>query len=79
MPFPGAQVPQGDTEPQMVLYRDITIHNPRYSGKLFVDGYTHDLIQRDIQAIKNAKDAKHRAWGCFPLLESILTFYIHSN
>ncbi|KAJ7142447.1 hypothetical protein C8R44DRAFT_760672 [Mycena epipterygia] len=56
MPVPGAQAPQSDTEPQTVLYRDIAIHNPRYSSGVFVYGYTRDAIQHDINEIKEAAD-----------------------
>ncbi|KAJ7738760.1 hypothetical protein B0H16DRAFT_89889 [Mycena metata] len=38
-------------EPPTVMYRDITIHNPRFAGGLNVWGYERDQIKHDIDEI----------------------------
>ncbi|KAF7294511.1 hypothetical protein MKEN_01443800 [Mycena kentingensis (nom. inval.)] len=47
-------MPSGPVEPPTVVYRDIILHNPKYSGGLSVMGYTKDNIGADIRAIMDA-------------------------
>ncbi|KAJ7050535.1 hypothetical protein C8F01DRAFT_682049 [Mycena amicta] len=52
---PGGMPPMShDLEPPTVVYRDIVIHNPKYSGGLALVGYTKDQIQHDINEIVKA-------------------------
>ncbi|KAJ6566865.1 hypothetical protein B0H19DRAFT_1138766 [Mycena capillaripes] len=58
MPTPGS-APMRAPEPPTVLYRDITVHNPRFDGGLSVYMYGKDDIKRDCdEIVKNAGSDK---------------------
>ncbi|KAF7354032.1 Annexin A4 [Mycena venus] len=54
MPVPGGFMKP--PEPPTVLYRDITVHNPRFEGGLSVYGYGREDIKRDCDEIVKYAD-----------------------
>ncbi|KAK7036152.1 Annexin A4 [Favolaschia claudopus] len=57
---PGMGMGGPGQEPPTVLYRDITVHNPRFNGGMMVYGYEKDQIKRDCDEIVKIADKEKK-------------------